>query len=105
MLKLKEEDLYDIVNRYCYAKLEEYLDHDIDYAIDCIYDDYAYGRKGGVEVLKRLLDRIDDVAQDEMLKLYRTIEHKMNRIVEKIVKCIKSSKLKNIVDGLEIEKE
>jgi len=102
MLKLKEKDLYDIVNRYCYAKLEEYFDHDADYVIDCIYDDYAYNKKDGAVVL-RLLDRIDDLSQDDMYKLYKTIEHKMNRIVEKIVKCIKSSKLKNIVDGLEIE--
>jgi len=85
--------------------LDEYLDHDTDYAIDCIYDDYAYGRKGGTEVLKRLLDRIDDLAQDEMLKLYKTIEREVNRVVEKIVKHIKSSKLKNIIEGLEIEKE
>ena len=103
MLRLKELDLYDIVNRYCYAKLEKYLDHDTDYVIDCIYDDYAYDKEDGAEVLEHLLDRIDDLAQDEMFKLYKTIEHKMNRIVEKIVKCIKLSKLKNIVNGLEIE--
>ena len=103
MLKLKEADLYDIVNRYCYAKLSRYLDHDDTYAVDCIFDDYAYNTEDGYEILAHLLDRIDDLAQDEMFKLYKTIEHKMNRIVEKIVKCIKSSKLKNIVNGLEIE--
>ena len=103
MLKLKESDLFDIIMKYCDAVFDHYVGYDSGFIIDSIYDEYACNDKDKVQVIEKLLDKVEELVRDDLVELYNDTRQKMYKIVEKATKHIKSLKLKNIVNGLEIE--
>jgi len=102
MLKLRESELNDIVVTYINGLFNEVSLNTDDGYIDLIIETYSKSEED-MKALDYLISQLYDIVQEDMKSLVRLVNREIEKMVNKSIKRIKLLKLKNIVNGLEIE--